>query len=107
MNLSLISLEICVMALGLVLLLADLWLPPERKKLLGYAAAAVLGLLLIINLSGSGHCTETGEAFNGMFRQDALSIFFKRFFLLAAIIVLLMIAEFSDQIAAGISEYYS
>jgi NADH-quinone oxidoreductase subunit N len=99
--------EVCVMALGLVVLLADLWLPPERKRLLGYAAAAGLGLLLLVNLSGYGSCTVQGNAFHDMFVQDALSIFFKRFFLLAAIIVLLMIAEFSDQIAAGISEYYS
>lgn len=107
MNLSLISLEICVMTLGLVVLLADLWLPAERKKCLGYLAAMALGVLLVINLTGSGSCTMPGKAFNDMFVQDALSIFFKRFFLLAAIIVLLMIAEFSDRIAAGISEYYS
>jgi NADH-quinone oxidoreductase subunit N len=107
MNLSLISLEVCVLILGLVVLVADLWLPVERKKLLGYAAAAGLALLLIISLTGYGNCTETGFAFNDMFTQDALSIFFDRFFLLAAIIVLLMIAEFSDRIAAGISEYYS
>jgi len=107
MNFSLISLEVCVMVLGLVLLLADLWTPADRKKLLGYAAAAGLGLLLVVNLGGLGHCTTPGQAFDGMFVQDALSIFFKRFFLLAAIIVLLMIAEFSDQVAAGISEYYS
>lgn len=107
MNVSLISLEVCVLVLGLVVLMADLWLPPERKKLLGYAAASGLAFLLIVNLSGYGSCTIPGEAFNGMFVQDALSIFFKRFFLLAAILVLLMIAEFSDQVAAGISEYYS
>jgi NADH-quinone oxidoreductase subunit N len=110
MNLSFISLEVCVMALGLIVLLADLWLPAERKRLLGYAAAAGLALLLIVNLSGYGNCTaltEPGGAFHGMFVEDALSIFFKRFFLLSAILVLLMIAEFSDQIAAGISEYYS
>lgn len=107
MNLSLISLEVCVLTLGLVLLVADLWVPAERKRLLGYAAAAALAFLLAINLSGYGHCTVPGNAFNGMFVQDALSIFFDRLFLLAAIIVLLMIAEFSDQIAAGISEYYS
>jgi NADH-quinone oxidoreductase subunit N len=107
MNLSLISLEVCVTALGLVVLLADLWLPPERKKLLGYAAAAGLGFLLIISFTGYGSCTVPGEAFQDMFVQDALSIFFKRFFLLAAVLVLLMIAEFSDQIPAGISEYYS
>ena len=107
MNLSLISLEVCVLILGLVVLVADLWLPVERKKLLGYAAAAGLAFLLIINLTGFGKCTETGFAFHDMFTQDALSIFFDRFFLLAAIIVLLMIAEFSDRVAAGISEYYS
>ena len=39
MNLSLISLEVCVLILGLLVLVADLWLPVERKKLLGYAAA--------------------------------------------------------------------
>ena len=36
-----------------------------------------------------------------------LPLFFKRFFLVAAILVLFMSAEFSDRIAAGISEYYS
>jgi NADH-quinone oxidoreductase subunit N len=107
MNFHLISLEDCVVTLGLLVLVADLWMPVERKKLLGYAAAAALGLLLIINLSGWGNCTETGEAFNHMFVQDSLSIFFDRFFLLSAILVLLLIAEFSDRIAAGISEYYS
>ncbi len=107
MNLSYISLEVCVLVLGLVVLVADLWLPAGRKKLLGYAAAAGLAFLLAINLSGYGSCTMPGDAFNGMFTQDSLSIFFDRFFLLAAILVLLMIAEFSDRIAAGISEYYS
>src|ERR1700754_2119716 len=107
MNLSLISMEVCVLILGLLVLVADLWLPVERKKFLGYAAAAGLAFLLVINLSGTGKCTEPGLAFNDMFTQDALSIFFDRFFLLAAILVLLMIAEFSDRIAAGISEYYS
>ena len=107
MNLSLISLELCVLVIGLVVLVADLWLPAERKKLLGYAAAAGLAVLLIINLSGSGSCTMPGTSPDGMFVQDSLSIFFDRFFLLAAIIVLLMIAEFSDRIAAGVAEYYS
>src|SRR5678816_2590695 len=107
MNLSLMSLELCVVALGLVLLLADLWLPAERKRLLGYAAAAGLGFLLLVSLTGWGNCTIEGSAFGAMYVQDGLSLFFKRFFLLAAVIVLIMTAEFSDQVAAGISEYYS
>lgn len=106
MNLAYISLEICVVALGLVLLLADLWLPAEKKRLLGYTAAAALGLLLIASLSGFGSCSLTGSAFGGMFVQDGLAVFFKRFFLLAAILVLLMAVEYSDRIATGVSEYY-
>ena len=101
------SLEIAVVALGLVLLLADLWLPAARKRMLGYAAALALGLLLLASFAGLGSCGQTGTAFGGMFVQDALSVFFKRFFLLAAIFVLLMAVEFSDRIATGISEYYS
>jgi len=107
MNLSLISLELCVLVLGLVVLVADLWLPTERKKLLGYAAASGLAFLLVINLSGYGSCTVPGTTPDNMFVQDSLSIFFDRFFLLAAIMVLLMIAEFSDSIATGVSEYYA
>jgi NADH-quinone oxidoreductase subunit N len=48
-----------------------------------------------------------GTAFKGAFVEDGLALFFKRFFILAAILVLFMAAEFSDRIAAGISEYYS
>ncbi|HKI69381.1 MAG TPA: proton-translocating NADH-quinone oxidoreductase subunit N, partial [Verrucomicrobiae bacterium] len=78
MNLSLMSLEVSTAALGLVLLLADLWLPAERKRLLGYAAAAGLGLLLLASVSGFGSCGLRGAAFGGMFVEDALAVFFKR-----------------------------
>ena len=107
MNLSLMSLEISVVALGLVVLLADLWLPAERKRMLGYAAAAALAVLFVNSFTGNCSCGLSGSCFGGMFVQDALAIFFKRFFLLAAVLVLVMAVEFSDRIAAGISEYYS
>src|SRR5256885_89036 len=42
-----------------------------------------------------------------MYVQDALALFFKRFFLLAAIIVLVMAVEFADRISVGISEFYA
>ena len=107
MNLSLMSLELSVVALGIVMLLADLWLPAERKRALGYAAAAALTLLFINTFTSHCSCASTGEAFGGMFIQDGLAVFFKRFFLLAAVLVLVLAVEFADRIAAGISEYYS
>jgi len=107
MNASLISLEISVIGLGLVLMLADFFVPAERRRYIGYAAIAALGVLLIASLSGNGSC-QFGTAFNGMFVNDALSLFFKRFFIVAAILVLFMAAEFSDRLAEGsVCEYYS
>jgi NADH-quinone oxidoreductase subunit N len=107
MNASLTTLEVCVIALGIVLMLADFFVTAERKRFLGYAAIAALTGLLLISFSGNGVCSLTGTAFNGMFVEDALAVFFKRFFLVAAILVLFMSGEFSDRIAGGISEYYS
>jgi NADH-quinone oxidoreductase subunit N len=101
MNASLMSLEIWVIVLGLVLMLADLFVPAERRRFIGYAGIAALGVLLVMGMS------DPGAAFNGAFVQDGLAIFFKRFFLVAAVLVLFMSAEFSDRIAGGISEYYS
>ena len=101
-------LEISVIALGLVLMLADLFVPAERRRFIGYAVIAALGVLLVTSLSGNGSCGQFGTAFGGMFVNDALSLFFKQLFIVAAILVLFMAAEFSDKLAEGsVAEYYS
>ncbi len=43
----------------------------------------------------------------GSYVLDGFALFFKRFFLLAAIIVLVMSVNYSNRLAAGISEYYA
>lgn len=103
MNSSLISLEVWVIGLGLVLMLADLFVPAERRRFIGYAAIAVLGFLLVMFL---GDSSPVGTAFHGSFINDGLSLFFKRFFVVAAILVLFIASEFSDRIVAA-AEYYS
>jgi len=94
-----------VVAAGLLLLLADLWTPAEHKRKLGYAAATVVLLILAWSLRYSGDTVQ--YAFNNMYVLDGLALFFKRFFLLAAAIVLLIAVEFSDRIETGIAEYYA
>jgi NADH-quinone oxidoreductase subunit N len=106
MNSSLINLEMCVIGLGLVLMLADLFVPAERRRFIAYAAIAALTFLLAISFSGNGSCSLAGTAFHGSFINDGLSLFFKRFFMVAAIIVLFIAVEFSDRIVAA-AEYYS
>ena len=107
MNSSFITLELCIIVLGIVLMLADFFVPPERKKFLAYGAIAALAGLLVISFSGDGICSSFGIAFHGSFIEDPLALFFKRFFIAAAILVLFLASEFYDRIAAGISEYYS
>jgi NADH-quinone oxidoreductase subunit N len=108
MNSSLIGLEISVIGLGLVLMLADFFVPAERRKFIGYAGIAALGVLLVLSFADLSTVGLTGTAFNGSFINDDLSLFFKRFFILAAILVLFIAAEFSDRFAEGsVAEYYS
>src|SRR5687767_7898010 len=106
MNTSVIILEIAVVVLGLALLLLDLWTAPERKWLLGYGAAAALLLVFIYSFFMPG-IDAPQFAFGGSYVLDSLALFFKRFFLAAAILVLLMAVEFSDRIETGISEFYA
>ena len=109
MNLLLLSHELLVLALALGLILVDLWLPPAAKRKLGYVAAAGVGLILLYSLC----CVRLAPgqpvpyAFGQMYALDALALFFKRFFLLAALIVLLMSVEFADRIASGVAEFYA
>ena len=109
MNLPLLSHEFLVLALALGLLLVDLWLPLPAKRKLGYAAAIGVGLILLYSLFWVE--IPTGQpvqyAFGQMYALDGLALFFKRFFLLAALIVLLMSVEFADRIAGGIAEFYA
>jgi NADH-quinone oxidoreductase subunit N len=105
MNASLITLEISVICIGLVLMLADLFVPAERRRFIAYAAIVALGFLLFTKL-GNGTSSFTGTAFNNAFVNDGLALFFKRFFIIAAMLVLFIAVEFSDRIVAA-AEYYS
>jgi len=103
---SLMTLEIWVIALGIVLMLADFFfcITPERKKFLVCLAITALGILFLTLL---GSDAPTGMAFNGAFVEDPMAIFFKRFFVIAAILILFLAMEFSDSLAGGITEFYS
>ena len=50
---------------------------------------------------------EVQYAFGKMYALDDLALFFKRFFLLAALIVLVMSVEFADRLQAAVGEFYS
>ncbi len=107
MNYSFIILEVLVVILGLAILLADLWTPGvAQKRQLGYFAAMVLvGIFLISCYWGGDHYVL--YAFNHSYVLDDLALFFKRFFLIAAIVVMVLSVEFADQMETGIAEFYA
>jgi NADH-quinone oxidoreductase subunit N len=108
MNLALLNHEWLVLALGLAILVADLWLPHHAKRKLGYVAAIGVAAILIYScFVVKVGPQETQFAFGQMYALDRLALFFKRFFLLATLIVLLMAVEFADLIEVGIAEFYA
>lgn len=108
MNALLLTHEWLVIGLGLGLLLADLWIAPEAKRKLGYVAAIGVGAVLFYSLFIFQAPTgDQAYAFGQMYLLDGLALFFKRFFLVSALIVLLMSIEFADRIQTGIAEFYA
>ncbi len=102
MNYSLLTIEILVTLLGLGVLLADLWVPASLRRLIGYGAATMAGIILTYAIGGAA--PEDGTAFGGMFVVDAMSNLFKGLFLLAAVVVLLLSLDWSEKLV-GYAEY--
>jgi NADH-quinone oxidoreductase subunit N len=105
MNASLMFIEIAVVLSALAILLIDLWLPAESRRHLGYAAAAILGLILLATFLWNPAGPQYG--FNNSYVIDPLALYFKRFFLVAAIFVLIMSVDFAEFIPVGLSEFYA
>lgn len=102
-DLTAIGLELAVIVTALAMLVLDLWTPPEQKRPLGYFAAIAVGAIFVASFAVL--IPEPRMAFGGMYRLDELALYFKRFFLLTALVVLLMSTEMADRLEAGFAEY--
>ena len=103
MNIFGLTFEIWVVALGLLVLVADLWTPAAHKWRLGYAAAWILFIMLLITWRTSTNVTVLG--FSQTYVIDGLALFFKEFFFIAAILVLIMAVGFAEELGTGLAEY--
>jgi len=104
-NFSGITLELAVAGIAMAILLVDLWLAADQKRKLGCLAIAGLALVLAGSFFMGG--LESTYAFGNSYVLDPMALFFKRFFLVAAIIVLLISIDFADRISVGIAEFYA
>ena len=90
MALAAVQLEALLVVLALVTLLGDAFWPTVNKRSLGLGLAALVTLVLLYSFALPA---EAGTHFHGMYRLDALALYFKRLFLVATVMVLVMGAE--------------
>lgn len=107
MNVHLLGPELVLALAGLAMLLADLIVPPERRRGLGYAAAALVAVLFLYTASSKPDAGEAALAFGGMFVLDGLALYFKSLFLLAGVVVLVLAAETIDRVSGALTEYFA
>lgn len=104
-DLAAIGLELAVVLTGLGVLLADLWLAPAQRPRLALATALALGAILVASFWVPAEPART--AFDGLVVVDGLAWFFKRFFLVAALLVTALAWECRDGFEAGHAEYHA
>lgn len=96
-------LELAVLALALIVFILDLASKRQKQSLV--ANLSLLGILIVLALSI--FAPPSGSAFNGSIINDPLAIFFKRLFLLAALIGLLGSHAYGrSDFAKRVGEYY-
>lgn len=104
-DLVLMGLEAAVLVTGLALLLLDLWVTPDQRRLLGFGAIVTLGVVFFASFAYLPG--QTQYAFGGLYALDEFALFFKRFFLIAGIFVLLISVGTVNPGDAGQGEYLS
>ena len=103
MNFSLLLVEGIIGAWILVLLAADLWLPPARKS--GLWALAVGGILLAGGVLGWQRSAWLGETFQGIFLADRFAGYFKGLFLVTVGVVIVMTRSFQHHLDTRLGSF--
>jgi NADH-quinone oxidoreductase subunit N len=103
--LRLMAPEILLTVAALGLMLWDLWLPKEKKGVLGWAAMAVCVVLFAVTFVPDVAKGGEGLGDPATFVVDPLALFFKRAFCVAAFLVFLMSREYVDDLPQGQGEF--
>ncbi len=86
-------LEIVTLSLGLLLLLAEAFIGPTKKRLIGYAA--IVGLTITFGLLPFVCNCEGTTPFWSFYTADSLALFYKGIALLTTIIVLILSLDYA------------
>ncbi len=95
--------EIALCALILVLFVLDCWFSDRGKEMLGTVVACGLGIALVLAACSWG---LRGTTLADAYVLDPLAALFKVFFLLSALLVVIMSKEYVARFDRGIGEFY-
>ena len=97
--------ELSLLTAALAVLLVELFLAPERKRLVNPIAAAgvIVSLIFVALLAGDG---QVRQSFGQMFVVDNYALLFKAFFLGTALFVLFLSYRYFNEIRTYQGEYY-
>jgi NADH-quinone oxidoreductase subunit N len=96
--------EILLTTAALGLMVWDLYLPRDKKGLLGWASMGVCAALLVVTFLPG--VREGGVGLAGSFVVDPLAIFFKRAFCVTGFLVFLISRENVDSLKQGHGEFH-
>ena len=103
-NLHLLLPEFLLAALAFLVFAIDLVLPREKKYLLAWFSVA--GLIGIVALSLALLWGEDISMYGGLVKVDAYALFFKSFFLILGIVVILSSVDYVGKYLNNPGEYY-
>ena len=103
-DLHLLLPEFLLATLAFVVFAVDLVLPPARKNLLGWLSVA--GLVGLLALALSTLWGEDTILYGGLVHVDAYALFFKSFFFVLGIIVILISMEYVQKRLSHPGEYF-
>ncbi|MFV0415044.1 MAG: NADH-quinone oxidoreductase subunit N [Chthoniobacterales bacterium] len=111
-----VYLEALVVALGILLLMAEAFLPSGRKNWIAYAGVAGLLGIFALTFQADAGLLDPSAGYASLYVADSLAIFFKQFALLVTAFILLLAVEYSPVLekyipgtkaGAGTGEYYA
>ncbi len=102
-SLGLISIEVAVFCLGILILALDMISGGRRPGICRWTALTGISIILVLSL----FTDRSGTGWHGMVEIDAVTRFFERFFLAAAVLVFIMMGRSRELGGRDPAEYYA
>ncbi|HDD53581.1 MAG TPA: NADH-quinone oxidoreductase subunit N [Thermosulfidibacter takaii] len=106
-NLSLIVPEILMLILACGLLLVDLFIPRDRKRVVGYMALLGVIVVGVVTATFWSKMAQPATTFSGTFVLDRFALFFKEVFLFTTAITILLSLKYLEIERVSLGEYYA